>query len=105
MGNRAVLKYFCEVAKCGSMRKAAQYLFVAPSAINRQIRNLEDELSVELFERLPGGLKLTPAGERLLMHVRRTLDDFHAMRSEFDALRGVRTEHISLAGGGHLCRV
>lgn len=92
----SVLKYFSEVARCGSIRKAASHLFVAPSAINRQIRNLEDELAVELFDRLPTGLKLTAAGERLLQHVRGTLQDFHAMRSEFDALKGVRTGHISM---------
>ena len=92
----SVLKYFTEVARCGSMRKAAQHLFVAPSAINRQIRNLEDELAVELFDRLPSGLKLTPAGERLLKHIRETLDGFHAMRAEFDAMKGERTGHISV---------
>jgi DNA-binding transcriptional LysR family regulator len=92
----SVLKYFSEVARCGSIRKAAQRLFVAPSAINRQIRNLEDELGVELFDRLPTGLKLTAAGERLLQHVRGTLEDFHAMRSELDALKGARTGHISI---------
>jgi DNA-binding transcriptional LysR family regulator len=92
-----VLKYFVEVARCGSMRAAAATLFVASSAINRQILKLEDELGTELFDRLPTGMRLNPAGERLLQHVRSTLHDFHVMRSELDALRGERTGHITLA--------
>ncbi len=91
-----VLKYFAEVARCGSVRRAAENLFVASSAVNRQILKLEQELGTELFDRVPTGMRLNPAGERLLAHVRSTLHDFHLMRSELDALRGERTGHITL---------
>lgn len=43
-----VLKCFLEVARCGSIRKAAQNLFVASSAVNRQILRLEDEERIAL---------------------------------------------------------
>lgn len=93
----SVLKYVVEVARCGSIRKAAQNLFVASSAINRQIKNLEDELGTELFDRLPTGMRPNAAGERLLRHVRSTLHDFHLLRSELDALKGESTGHVSVA--------
>src|SRR5437867_2688894 len=54
----SVLKYFLEVARSGSIRKAAQRLFVASSAVNRQILQLEEELGAELFDRLPTGMRL-----------------------------------------------
>ncbi len=92
-----VLKYFLEVARCGSIRKAAQNLFVASSAINRQILRLEDELGTELFDRVPSGIRLNAAGERLLQHVRGTMHDFHLMRSELDAMKGERKGHVSVA--------
>lgn len=92
-----VLKYFLEVARCGSIRKAAQNLFVASSAVNRQILRLEDELGTELFDRVPTGIRLNAAGERLLQHVRGTLHDFHLMRTELDALKGERKGHVSIA--------
>ena len=91
-----VLKYFLEVARCGSIRKAAQNLFVASSAINRQILRLEDELGAKLFDRVPTGIRLNAAGERLLQHVRGTMHDFHLMRSELDAMRGERKGHVSV---------
>lgn len=93
----SILKYFVEVARCGSVRKASEKLFVAASAVNRQILKLEGELGVELFDRLPNGMRLNPAGERLLKHVQETLHDFQTMRSELDALKGERTGHVKLA--------
>lgn len=92
-----VLKYFVEVAACGSVRKASERLFVAASAVNRQIHKLEDELGVELFDRVPTGLRLNPAGERLLQHVQETLLQFQVMRTELDALKGERTGHVKVA--------
>ncbi|MGZ5271133.1 MAG: LysR family transcriptional regulator [Ramlibacter sp.] len=91
-----VLKYFVEVARSGSVRKASEKLFVAASAVNRQILNLEEELGVELFDRLPNGLRLNPAGERLLRHVQATLHDFDVVRTEIDALKGERTGHVKV---------
>jgi DNA-binding transcriptional LysR family regulator len=91
-----VLKYFVEVARCGSVRKASEKLFVAASAVNRQILNLEEELGVELFDRLPNGMRLNPAGERLLRHAQATLHDFEVVRTELDALKGDRTGHVKV---------
>ena len=91
-----VLKYFLEVARHGSIRKAAQNLFVASSAVNRQILRLEEEVGTELFDRVPSGMRLNSAGERLRQHVAATLHDYHLMRSELDALRGERKGHITV---------
>ena len=58
-------EYFMAVARTGSLRKAAEQLFISVSAVHRQIVLAEEELGVALFERLPQGLKLTLAGELL----------------------------------------
>ena len=57
-----VLRYFSEVAERGSIRQAAKTLNIASSAVNRQILKLEENLGVQLFERVPGGVQLTHAG-------------------------------------------
>lgn len=92
----SVLRYFLEVAHSGSIRKAAQRLFVASSAVNRQILMLEAELGCELFDRLPNGTRLNAAGRLVQQHVQNTLNDFELLRTELDALKGERTGHIAL---------
>jgi DNA-binding transcriptional LysR family regulator len=79
------------------MRKAAAALNVASSALNRQILDLETNLGVQLFERMPRGVRLTSAGEMLLGHVRRMSRDFEFTRSQIEDLRGLRRGHVRVA--------
>lgn len=67
------LRYFIAVAEAGSFSAAARALHVAQSAISEQIANLEHELSVSLFSRLPKKTELTPAGAVFLEEARRVL--------------------------------
>jgi len=92
----SVLRYFLEVARSGSIRKAAQRLFVASSAVNRKSLQLEEELGAELVDRLPTGMRLNAAGECVLRHVRTTLHDFELLRFELDAQKGERSGHITI---------
>ena len=89
--------YFDAVRRAGSIREAARRLFVASSAVNRQILKLEDEVGTPLFERLPGGLRLTTAGEIFARHALVVLQDAERARSELDALKGLRTGHVEIA--------
>ena len=84
-----VLRYFDEVTRCGSIRRAAEALNVASSAVNRQILKLEREIGTPLFERSRTGVSLTAAGEVLLRHSRETLVGFERARSEIAGLGGV----------------
>ena len=91
-----VLRYFEQVAKDGSIRRAADRLHVASSAVNRQILKLEDELGASLFERVRSGVRLTDAGQVLLDHVRRTFADFDRTKAEIASLGGVITGHVRM---------
>ncbi len=91
------LAYFREVARSGSVRRAAGVLNVAASALNRQILKLEDEFGTPLFDRLPGGMRLTVAGQLLLRHVNDTLHEYDRVRSEIDDLKEARSGHVSIA--------
>jgi DNA-binding transcriptional LysR family regulator len=93
----AILRYFSVVARSGSIRKASEELHVATSALSRQIQKLEDELGTPLFERLPKGLRLTRAGEAVLEHADRTLQDFEVLRGELGALKGVKSGQVRIA--------
>lgn len=93
----SAIHYFDMVRRCHSIREAARRLNVASSAVNRQILKIEDEIGAPLFERLPGGLRLTLAGEILSRHVNLVLQDLERVRLEFDALRGLRSGHVEIA--------
>ncbi len=97
MLHAAALYYFREVARVGSIRKAANSLNVAASALNRQIINLEVQLGTPLFDRLPGGMRLTVAGDLLLRHAIDTLHDFDRVRVAIDDLKAARSGHIAIA--------
>jgi len=62
------LRYFIEVAEREHISEAAIHLHVAQSAVSRQIANLEDELGVELFERIGRNVKLTQIGKIFSEH-------------------------------------
>jgi DNA-binding transcriptional LysR family regulator len=90
-------RYVEAVARLGSIRRAAESLNVASSAVNRMILDLERELDAKLFERLPRGVRLTSAGEYLLLHVRRSAADLESARAQIDGLKGVERGHVAIA--------
>jgi DNA-binding transcriptional LysR family regulator len=92
-----IMKYLESVAEFGTIRKSARQLHVASSSINRQILALEAELGVRLFERIHSGVRLTPAGELLIEHVRRTNKDFETMLARMRSLGGLQSGHLAIA--------
>lgn len=68
------LKYFAEVARHGSLRMAADLQEIAPSALSRQITQLEKFLDAKLFKRTAKGMQLTEVGLELFYLSRRTIE-------------------------------
>ena len=68
------LRYFVAVAEERTFLRAAARLRVAQPAVSKQVRDLEVELGVTLFHRLPRGVRLTRAGEAFLVEARGTLE-------------------------------
>ena len=91
------LSYVEEVARAGSIRRAADVLAITASALNRRILALEAELGMPIFERLPRGVRLNTAGEILLHHIRGQVSDMARVRSQIADLSGVRRGHVSIA--------
>lgn len=89
--------YLDEVARCGSIRKAAGRLHISASAINRQILALEEELGTPLFQRLPRKMVLTAAGEVLIHHVRQTFKELEWAQIKIEELKGLRRGEVTVA--------
>lgn len=81
------LKALRELARCGTMAGAAEALFLTPSAISQQIAQLEEEVGIALTERRGRGVRLTPAGEALVVHAERVMTVLDEARSELAQLK------------------
>jgi DNA-binding transcriptional LysR family regulator len=92
-----LLVYVDAVARHGSIRKAADALNVASSALNRQILDLETDLGTALFERLPRGVRLTSAGEVFLAYARQAISELKAVESQVEQLRGLVRGQVGIA--------
>ena len=95
-------KYVDEIAKAGSIRKAAETLAITPSALNRRLLTVEEELGVQIFERLPSGVRLNTAGEILLEHIRSQMSDMERVKSQIADLSGQRRGNVSIAASPEL---
>ncbi len=85
------------VVRAGSIRKAAEDTNLTASALNRRIQGFEQEFGWPIFERLPRGMRLNPAGELLMQHIRLQRTDLARVQSQVADLSGVRRGHISIA--------
>lgn len=92
-----LLMYVDAVARCGSIRKAAEEVHTAPSALDRRILDLESELGTPLFERLARGVRPTAAGQIFLEYARRALADLEATRSQIEHLQGLVRGDVHIA--------
>jgi DNA-binding transcriptional LysR family regulator len=93
------LRYFVAVAEELHFRRAAERLCVAQPAVSQQVRNLEEELGVQLLERTQHRVSLTPAGEVLLVEARRLLQQADRARR---AVIGARDHVDGRLRIGHL---
>jgi DNA-binding transcriptional LysR family regulator len=82
------LRAFAAVADAGQLTRAADRLHVSQPALSAQIKALEEELDVRLFERTPNGMQTTRAGRELLAHAEQVLAAAEALRRAARAVRG-----------------
>lgn len=91
------LRYFLEVARCGSINGASLHLNVASSAISRQISSLEEQLQTPLFERHSKGMILSASGELLAAYARKVLLDTDRILDEINSLEGLQRGKVVIA--------
>ena len=84
------LQYFLAAFRHGSFSAAAEELRLAQPSLSEQVRRLEAELGVRLFQRVGRGLTPTEAGVALRPHAERTLDAAEAARESVVAVRELR---------------
>lgn len=97
------ISYFLTIARFGSFSRAAQELFVTQPALTRSMRELEDELSIELFCRSGRGVVLSREGEHFLYEARDLYRQYEELKSRYSDPANLRqsfsvcTQHYSFA--------
>lgn len=84
------LKYVITVAGASSMNEAAKNLFISQPSLSAAIKDLEEEIGVELFRRTNRGICLTPEGEEFMGYARQVVDQYQLIESKYIAKETIK---------------
>lgn len=90
------LRSFCIAANCLSFKHAASQLFLTPSAVSHQIKQLEEQLGTTLFTRQPRSIELTSAGKRFYNAVQPIVANLESTIADFTHNQKHKTITVSL---------
>ena len=79
------LRYAIMVANSSSMNEAARNLFISQPSLSTAIKELEEEIGVELFRRTNRGISVTPEGEEFLGYARQVVEQYALIESKYVA--------------------
>ena len=82
------LRSFAAIVEVGQLTRAAEKLHISQPALSAQLRALEEELGLSLFDRTPTGMVLTAAGKRILKSANRVLSSANALMNEARLVKG-----------------
>lgn len=77
------LKYAITVANADSMSDAARELFISQPSLSTSIKDLEEEVGIELFRRTNRGISLTPEGNEFIGYARQVVEQYELMESKY----------------------
>lgn len=97
-------KVFCEVAKCGSFSKAAKELYMTQPAVSQSIMQLERELQVRLFTRMPKGVALTNEGELLFEYINSAMNLIGTGEKKLKETKGMMIGELKIGVGDTISR-
>lgn len=95
-----MLNTFILVSDCGSFTKAAEHLYISPTAVMKQMNTLESHLNLKLIERTPTGVHITKAGEIIYQEAKFMID--HSKKSIAAACKAAHTYDTTFCVGTSL---
>lgn len=91
------------IHEAGGLARAADMLNITQSALSHQVKGLEEQVGMELFQRRSKPMKLSPAGMKLLRLAERILPEISAVEEEFRAMQSGRSGRMHIAIECHAC--
>ena len=77
------LKYAIVIANSGSFREAATRLFISQPALSTTIKELEEEIGIQLFERTNKGIRVTQSGEDFINYAKQAVSQYRVIEERF----------------------
>ena len=77
------LEYVIAIAQDGSITKAAKRLYQAQPNISIALKELEESIGIQIFNRTPNGMILTPEGEVFLARARNVVEEIHSLENDY----------------------
>ena len=99
----AQLRYVITVANSNSMNEAARTLFISQPSLSAAVKDLEEEIGVELFRRTNRGISVTPEGEEFLGYARQVVEQYELIETKYVSKEqakkkfSVSTQHYTFA--------
>lgn len=84
------LRYVIEVANSSSMNEAARNLFISQPSLSSSVKDLEEEVGLELFKRTNRGISMTPEGEEFIGYARQVVEQYQLIEARFISKEQVR---------------
>ena len=91
------LQALVEIARAGSLRRAAQALGRSQPSLTRLVLQLEEEIGIPVFDRSPTGVRLTEAGERIHRRAMSVLAEVQRLEDEADQLQNIQRGTVRIA--------
>lgn len=91
------------IHEAGGLARAADMLNITQSALSHQVKGLEEQVGMELFQRRSKPMKLSPAGIKLLRLAERILPEISAVEEEFRSMQSGRSGRMHIAIECHAC--
>ncbi|MDD3368659.1 MAG: LysR family transcriptional regulator [Lachnospiraceae bacterium] len=88
------LEYIVALAEEKSVSKAAARLYMAQSSLSQFLKNQEEELGTVLFNRTPGGIRLTDAGRAYVDYAYRTLNDYRQVQNQINDIEELKSGQV-----------
>ena len=77
------LRYVIAISQANSMNEAARHLFISQPSLSASVKDLEEEIGIELFRRTNRGVMVTPEGEEFLGYARQVVEQYQLMEARY----------------------
>ena len=77
------LRYVITISQANSMNEAARHLFISQPSLSASVKDLEEEIGIELFRRTNRGVMVTPEGEEFLGYARQVVEQYQLIETRY----------------------